>query len=388
MSGAWRGRRRSPLAGLLMLLLTVSMLAIGACGGDDEGGGAGGGDQAAESDGGSGGTQDVQMLLSFPRAILWAPLLVGEDQGFFEDEGLNISVEETEGGGFVTQQIIAGNADFGWAGAGSQVIAFGKDDGVRALACNNERNIFSVQALPDSGITDVTQLRGKKLGITEKGGGEEPLINAILSENDLENEVEIIPLGSPGPALVRALQNGTVDAFSGGITDVATVKSAGVEMSDITPEKYAPMPGDCLMSHERVLKDPAKQEVAAKIIRAWTKGAYFALEDRDALLDIACDVVPEQCKDRARFTEPYTDTVLGLLEPVDESLPATALDPEGWRVTAEVLRASGALKEDIDVETLIGAPEIKAVHEKAYADVDKLEQEGREAARNYQPSGS
>lgn len=322
------------------------------------------------------------MLLSFPRAILWAPLLVAEDQDWFEEEGLDVTVEETEGGGFVTQQIIAGNADFGWAGSASQIIAYSKDPGVRALACNNERNIFSVQALPGSGISDVTDLRGKKLGITEKGGGEEPLINAILAENDLENEVQIIPLGSPGPALVRALQKGTVDAFSGGITDVATVKSAGVEMTNITPEKYAPMPGDCLMSHERVLKDPEKQKVAAGIIRAWTKGAFFSLANRDAMLEIACDVVPEQCKDRERFTEPYTDTVLGLLEPVDESLPPTALDPQGWKVTAEVLRESGSLKEDVDVETLIGAPEIKAVHDMAYADVDKLQQEAEQAAES------
>jgi len=377
-----KGGGRSPLGFLLALLLALSMTALAACGGDEEGGG---GDQAAAENANTGetaaGTQDVEMLLSFPRAILWSPLLVAEDQGWFKDEGIDLSVEETDGAGFVTQQIIAGNADFGWAGAASQIIAFSKDPGVRALACNSERNIFSINAVPGSGVTDVSQLEGKKLGITEKGSGEEPLVDAVLTDAGLKGKVEVIPVGEPGPAVVRALQNGVVAAYSGGITDIATVKAAGVDLQDITPEKYAPVPGDCLMSHERVLKDPEKQKVAAGIIRAWTKGAFFSLADRDATLEIACEVVPEQCKDRERFTEPYTDTVFGLLKPIDESLPPTALDPQGWKVAAEVLRDSGTLEEEVDIETLIAAPEVKAVQDMAYENVDQLQQEAEQAAK-------
>jgi NitT/TauT family transport system substrate-binding protein len=67
------------------------------------------------------------------------------------------------------------------------------------------RNIFTVEVPEDSSIQEVTDLRGKKLGITQKGGGEEPLIEVILSENDMKGDVEIVPVGEVGAASARAI---------------------------------------------------------------------------------------------------------------------------------------------------------------------------------------
>ncbi|MQA72893.1 MAG: hypothetical protein GEU88_00825 [Solirubrobacterales bacterium] len=153
---------------LLVAVLAVAALSsiVAACGGDDDEDAS-----ASASTSASGETQEVDVLLSFPRGNAWLPLLVAEDQGYFEDEGLKLNIQETDGSGFVTQQIIAGNADFGWAGAPSDVIAFKTDPGLRALACNHEKNIFSIVVPADSDIQEISDLAGRTIGITEPGGG-------------------------------------------------------------------------------------------------------------------------------------------------------------------------------------------------------------------------
>lgn len=358
-------------------ILILASLVFAGCGGDDE--------DAAPQSASGGETQEVEVLLSFPRGNAWLPLLVAEDRGYFEDEGIRLKIQETEGSGFVTQQIIAGNADFGWAGAPSDVIAFGKDPGLRALACNHEKNIFSINVPAGSDIQDVADLDGRKLGITAKGGGEEPMVNSVIAENDLN--VEVIPLGEVGPAVIRALEKGTVDAFAGGITDITTLEAGGIEFSDITPESYDPMPGDCLISTESALADQGTQEAAAKMIRAWMKGAFFAIANEDAAVDIACKSIPQECEDREGFTAPFAAKIVDIIQPVDESLPPTALDPTGWEQTANVLLASGALEKEVDVDALIASPEGKKVTDVAYEDVDAVREAAEKDAADYQPQG-
>ena len=360
----------------LAAIVSVILASLAACGGDDD-------DDGAASQSESGGVQEVEVLLSFPRGNAWLPLIVAEDRGYFEDEGISLDIQETEGSGFVTQQIIAGNADFGWAGAPSDVIAYGVEPGLRALACNHEKNIFSINVPADSDIQDVAGLEGRKLGITAKGGGEEPMVNSVIAENDLD--VEIIPLGEVGPAVVRAIQNGTVDAFAGGITDITTLEAGDIEFRDITPEDYDPMPGDCLISTQSALADEGTQDVAAKMIRAWMKGAFFAIADQEAAVDIACNSIPQECEDREGFTAPFAAKIVDIIQPVDTSLPPTALDPAGWEQTADVLLTSGALEDEVDIDTLIASPEVKAVTDRAYEDVDAIREAAEEDAANYQP---
>ena len=363
---------------LSLLVLSVALVPV-ACGGDDD---------ATETEGEAAADTPTQVtaLLSFPPGNAWLPMLVAENQGYFEDEGLDLTFEATDGSGFVTQQVIAGNADFGWAGASSDLIAYEKVPSLRALACNHEQNIFSINVLADSGIDSVEQLDGKRLGITEKGGGEEPMVNAVIEENDLD--LEIVPLGEAAPGIIHALEGGQVDAFAGGITDVVTLEAGGMDFNDITPEEYDPMPGDCLISTSDVISDTENQETAAAMIRAWMKGAYFAIANVDAAVDIACTAIPEECKDREGFTKPFAERIVRIIQPVDTSLPPTAIDPAGWNENADVLKSSGVLGSDLDIEDLIASPEGQEVASMAYADQEEIKKAAEEDAAAYTEGAS
>jgi NitT/TauT family transport system substrate-binding protein len=331
----------------------VTALLIG-CGSDDN-------EPSAAS--GEGGTQELEVLLSYQESIVWAPLLVGRDRGYFEDEGLSLDLQETEGSGFVTQQIIAGNSDFGWAAADSIIVAASKDPRIRAVTCNQSQNIFRIVVPEGSDIQSVEDLVGKTLGFTEKGGGEEPLIKSSLGDAGITDDVKLLPIGAAGPQSKNAIESGTVDAYASSYPDISSLTAEGMKFTDITPDKFSATPGDCLVALDETLKDPAKAELAAKLGRAWSKGAVFATENPEEGLKANCDAVPDECEDEAFAKALYDDTI-ALLQPVDDSLRLGELDPEGWQTTADVLLQTKSIDKAVDVDALIAAPEVKAVQEK------------------------
>jgi NitT/TauT family transport system substrate-binding protein len=341
------------------------------CGGDDDG---------AAASGEGGGSSKVDMLLSYQESIAWAPMLVAREAGYFDDEGLEVSTEETEGSGFVTQQIIAGNKDFGWAGADSIIIAASKDPRIRVVTCNQSQNIFRIVVNEGSDVTSVEDLAGKTLGYTEKGGGEEPLVKSSLADAGITDDVKLLPIGAAGPQSKNAIENGTVDAYASSYPDISSLTAEGMTFTDITPDKFSATPGDCLVTLDETLKDEGKAELAAKLGRAWTKGAIYGTANPEGGLDMNCKIVPDECEDPA-FAKAYYDDTIRLLQPVDKSLTLGQLDPAGWKTTADVLLETGTIDKAVDVDTLIGAPEVKAVQEKLLDfDAAAVESEAKEAA--------
>jgi NitT/TauT family transport system substrate-binding protein len=348
--------RSTYTAVLCVLVVLLGALAAG-CGGDDDDG-----EQAGES-GGAAAIEEAEILLSFPESIAWAPLLVAREQGYFEDEGLTVKTQATEGSGFVTQQIIAGNGDFGWAGADSVIIAASKDPRIRAVMCNQEQNIFRIVVPEGSPIQSVDDLRGKTLGFTERGGGEEPLVRSSLADAGITDEVEQLPIGAAGPQSQQAIQSGQVDAYASSYPDISSLTAEGLAFTDITPDKFSATPGDCLVALSETLQDPAKAEVAAKLGRVWTKGAVFATANQDAALDASCKAVPEECENMEFATAFMADTVR-LLQPIDESMPLGSLNPEGWQTTADVLLETETIEQEVDVDQLIASPEVRGIQKK------------------------
>ncbi|MQA73401.1 MAG: hypothetical protein GEU88_03440 [Solirubrobacterales bacterium] len=340
-------------------LATPALAFVGAgCGGDDDGDDGGGG--------GEGGTQQVELLLSFPESVIWSSLLVAREEGYFEEEGLEIDTQETEGSGFVTQQIISGNADYGWAAADSDVIAYANDDRLRVVMCHQEQNIFRIVTAADSDIQSVDDLAGQTLGFTEKGGGEEPLVKSALGDAGITDEVNQLPIGAAGPQSQTAIEDGTVDAYASSYPDVASLTAAGLEFRDITPEKFNGTPGDCLVTREDVLQDPDKREIVEGIARAWARGSRFTIENTEETLEIGCEAVPEECKDMEAARILVEDTAK-LLQPIDEGAPLGSLYTEGWQTTADVLADTGAIEEAVEVTDLVDSPEAQEIEEEVLA---------------------
>lgn len=336
--------------GAVVVLAGTLATALIACGSDDDGGGGGEGEE------------EVELLLSFPESIVWTALIVAREQGYFEEEGISVSTQETEGSGFVVQQSVAGNADFGWAGSDSIIIGYAQEPALRSIMCDDGQNIFRISVPEDSDIQSVEDLAGRTLGITEKGGGEEPLVNSSLGEAGIRDEVEIVPIGAGGPQSKVAVEDGAVDAYASTFIEIAILEASGIALRDITPEEFAATQGDCLVTTSAVLEDPASRETAVGIARAWKKGMVFTEANPEAALEMVCEEVPEECQDRA-VAEQILAQQIELYPPVDPDLETGEPDPTGWQTTADVLAETESIGREVDVTDLVDSQEVQSVVE-------------------------
>src|SRR5499433_2891305 len=110
------------------------------------------------------------------RSILDMPYMIARDRGLFREEGLEpelIFIKAAQ----TVPAMLAGGIDFGTA-TGTAVAAAVSGVDVRIVFALTDKPSFDLIALPS--ITDVQQLRGKKLGITAFGALAETLARQIF----------------------------------------------------------------------------------------------------------------------------------------------------------------------------------------------------------------
>ncbi|MDY6995438.1 MAG: ABC transporter substrate-binding protein [Actinomycetota bacterium] len=346
---------------------TASALLLAGCS-SDSGSSSSSGESTESTE--SGGVTAATLMLPFPRGIFWTPLLVAENQGYFADQGLDLTIEEADGSGFVTQQLISGGVDYGFAGAASAVVAAERDPNLRIMMCYPASNIFIIVTPEGSDVSSIADLQGRTLGITEAGGGEEPIVNAALAEAGLEpnTDVTLLPIGGAGPQSLTALQDGTVDAYATSFADLATFTAAGNTFTDITPESLDVIPGDCMVTTKDVLDDPARRETAVGIARAFTMGAAFTEANPEGALDIVCSAVPEECTDM-NYAQVYFDEVVRYSGGYQPDMLYGVVSADGWDTTVDVLAGSGVIEGTVDPGTVATGSDVTEVQTE-YSEID------------------
>ena len=136
------------------------------------------------------------------------PLFVGQKQGFFTAEGLNLEVIVLRGSTLQTQALLTD---------GVQINAYTVDTAARAVlagaplklvASNQERPTFRVLVHKD--IKAWSDLKGKHLAAGSPGGTYYSVLLAMLDANGIgKNDVNIIAIGNSS-ARVHAMNVGTV----------------------------------------------------------------------------------------------------------------------------------------------------------------------------------
>ena len=286
---AFRGR------GVLLALLCAGALAMfgAGCGGDDDD------DGGDTSGGGSGGTENVTLTLPYQDSIVWIGYEVARDQ-FYPDLGLEMETQAVDGSSLVTQQLIAGQLQYGVTSAAELIIANSKGNELVSFA-SLDQDIFTIEAPAGSGVTSMEDLRGESLGITDLAGGEIPLVKGAIADAGLVEgeDIELKVVGPGGPAAVKALEDGEIAAYAGATNDFAALTTAGLETESILSDTFSGLPSDQLAVRADALDDPDTVELLTKIAAGWFDGALFAESNPEQGLEIACGFAPAECTDEA-----------------------------------------------------------------------------------------
>jgi NitT/TauT family transport system substrate-binding protein len=279
--------RTGPGLRVATLLVALACAAgMAACGGDDDGGG-GGGEPA---------TLKVGVI---PIADV-APLYLGIDKGFFEEQQLTIKPQLAEGGAAITPAVVSGDFQIGFSNIISLLIAASQNLPVEiisqgVLAGKTEKEAWAdLLVLKDGPIKKPKDLEGKTIAVNTLKNICEVTIKASLEEENVAvDKLKFTEV--PFPDMNAALEAGRVDAACVVEPFVSQGKAGKARGIDPFYVRTAP---DLTVATYFTSTQYAEQngDVVDRFVEAMNKSLTYAQENPDevrkALLDYT-EIPPE-----------------------------------------------------------------------------------------------
>jgi ABC-type nitrate/sulfonate/bicarbonate transport system substrate-binding protein len=237
------------------------------------------------------------------RSILDMPFIIARDRGYFREEGLEpelIFIKAAQ----TIPAMLAGGIDFGTA-TGTAITAALSGIDVRVVFAMSDKPSFDLIALPS--ITNLQQMRGKKLGITAFGALAETLAREIFLANKLPQEqVTFIPLGT-SDVLYVALKAGTIDATMLQIPQTFLAVDEGFRKLASGADFYRAVQGG-LTTTKATIND--RPDLVTKMIRATQRSLRLIRNDKRYAAEFIKGPYLDLGKDRNRLADRIYDAAL------------------------------------------------------------------------------
>lgn len=157
-------------------------------------------------------------LSEVTRSVFYAPLYVAINQGFFEQEGIELEIATGEGADKVMTAVLSGQTDIGFCGPEASVYVFneGKEDHAVNFAQLTKRDgSFLVAREPDPNFT-WEKVKGSTIIGGRKGGMPEMTLEYVLKNKGIMPGQDVEVLTNIQFALMAG-------AFTGGTGDYVTL---------------------------------------------------------------------------------------------------------------------------------------------------------------------
>jgi len=251
------------------------------------------------SDGGDGGSADglteVKLQLQWLPQSQFAGYFAAADQGFFEDEGLDVEIIPS-GGDIVPQDALAnGDVDFAVAWVPKVLGSIEQGANLTNIAQIFQRSGTLQVSWADSGIDSVADFEGKKIG--SWGFGNEWEIFAAMAAEGLDSStVQIITQDFNMNAFLQgdidAAQAMTYNEYAQLLESTDPDTGELYQPSDFKVISYQDTVGAMLQDAiwadtERLESDEVYQETTVKLLKAVVKGWIFSAENPQDAADIS-----------------------------------------------------------------------------------------------------
>ena len=267
------------------------------------------------------------------RSILDMPFIIARDRGLFREEGLEpelIFIKAAQ----TIPAMLAGGIDLGTA-TGTAVAAAVSGVDVRVVFALTDKPSFDLIALPS--ITNVQQMRGKKIGITAFGALAEILARQIFIANKIPPEqVTFLPLGT-SDVLYIALKAGTIDATMLQIPQTFLAQDEGFRKLAAGADFYRAVQGGLTTTKATISERP---ELVTKTIRATQRALRLIRNDRKYATEFIKGPYLDLGKERERHAERVYEAALQYYLPsgaVDEKLQREMIAVAAQRVKPKEL---------------------------------------------------
>ena len=299
----------------------------------------------------------VNMINPLPRSTNFFPLVVGEELGYFADEGVEVNLLPSDTSIPYVAFIQNGQADLAMLDPFETVNArlAGADINTVFEVMQNAPEGIAVPAASD--VQSVADLVGTTVGLVSDRD-RSFLQSALATTGHSIDEVETVVLGESGPTLAAAMRDGTVSALAGAAPDWISLIANGIETRLITPEELLASPANTFAMNAADIE--AKRDAVTGFLRAWCKGMHAVTVNRDAVAAILKKNVPEEWEMESAG-ELFLDMSIGMNVSVTDQCGAP--QPDVWTAIQPQMKAAGGIEEIVPVEEFLNDSLIEAVND-------------------------
>ena len=162
-----------------------------------------------------GGPERTHITVGTLPIIDVAPIHLAIEEGYFADEGLQVTVEVTQGGAAAIPALVAGDLDIAYGAWPSFLIANAEGLELRAVADGTRARpgFTELLAMPDSGLEgDPAGMAGTRIAVNTLGNIGEVAVRAALVRAGLSaDSAELVEI--PFPDMTVALDRGDVQVI-------------------------------------------------------------------------------------------------------------------------------------------------------------------------------
>ncbi len=289
----------------------------------------------------------VALGVGFVPNVQFAPLYVGVAQGFFADEGIDLTLAYGFENDYLTL-VGTGENDFMIA-SGDQVI-LGRAQGLPVRYVYNWYSHYPVVlfAKSEAGISTPADMAGKRIGLPGTYGANYVALRALLEAANLTEQD--IQLESIGFTQAAAVSQGTVDAaVDYAVNGPVVLAQAGIATTVITLDDVLTMPANGLVTNEEVIAQ--KPDLVARLARALSRSIAWTLANPDEAFAIALQIVPEAGGANEAANRAVFDASLPYWAPAPGRTPGSTLSAE-WESAAAFMQRTGLAGDLVPAEEL------------------------------------
>lgn len=307
-------RRTFPLA----VVASAAALVLAACGGTSDAGG----EEGAPADG-----ELTAVKVGVIPIVDVAPIYLGVQEGFFEDQGLDVTLELAQGGAAIVPAVVSGDYQFGFSNVTSLLVASSQGLPLKAVAAGNfttgtPGEDFGAVVVPEgSKIKDAADLAGKTVAVNTLNNIGDTTVRKVVGDAGGEaDDVEFVEMGFPD--MPAALASEQVDAAWVVEPHLTTALEQGAE---VVASNFAETDPDLMIaayftSDQQIAQDP---ETVEAFTAAMEESLTYAEEHPDetrAVLDTYTEIDPavKEAMVMPRFSADLTDASFQLLADLGE----------------------------------------------------------------------
>ena len=300
----------------------------------------------------------VVLMLNWYLYSEHAPFFLGKERGYYDQEGIDLDIQEGRGSGVTVQAVAANTATFGYVDVPTMIKAAAKGAPVKSIGVALQLSPMSVMGFTDKNIRVPKDIVGKTVAVTP-GDSMSQVWPLFLKKTGI-SETEFKTVSGDAQTKLNAVMNGQADLLLGYVMDQA-IKLQDATKKPVYPIRFADygvnMISSGIIVNVETLK--TKPDMVKRFMRATTRALEDSEKNPEAAVDAMLKANPKagvretlivglkqttalyHAKDTAnarplRVTMANVGESLDLLAQYGGLDPATKGKPEDW-VTLEYL---------------------------------------------------